>query len=321
MICAVSLNPAVDKYLRVEKLRRGEHVEVEEVVASAGGKGINVAGVLRVLDEDVEVIGFFGGHTGAYILEEVAREGIRVDPVRIQATTRTAFVVVEADGSETEIVEPGGEVSADEIAQLRAKLRQAAARAAVVVLSGSVPPGCPDDIYVQLLSDCGGHCPVIVDTSRRWLRAVYEARPAPAPAPAIVKPNRREAEALLGEALTDAQAMGCALQRLAQAGIGMPVISDGAAGLYALAGGQLLHAAMPRLQRVNSVGSGDAAVAGLAAGLARGLKPEAMLQLAAACGGANVLTQECAQVRREDVERLLTQIAVRAVAATTPCRA
>lgn len=319
MICAVSLNPAVDKYLRLQQLRRGEHVEVEEVVTSAGGKGINVAGVLRVLGEEVEVIGFFGGHTGAYILEEVAREGIHVDPVRIQATTRTAFVVVEADGCETEIVEPGGEVSAAEIVQLRAQLRQTAARAAVVVLSGSVPPGCPDDIYVQLLRDCGGHCPVIVDTSRRWLRAVYESHPRPAPA--IVKPNRREAEALLGETLADAPGIGRALQRLAQAGIGMPVISDGAAGLYALAGGQVLRAVMPKLQRVNSVGSGDAAVAGLAAGLARGLKPEAMLQLAAACGGANVLTKECAQVRREDLEGLLPQIAVRRVEATTPCPA
>lgn len=317
MICAVSLNPAVDKYLRLEKLRRGEHVEVEEVVASAGGKGINVAGVLRVLGEDVEVIGFFGGHTGAYILEEVAREGIRVDPVRIQATTRTAFVIVEADGSETEIVEPGGEVSVGEIAQLRARLRQTAPRAAVVVLSGSVPPGCPDEIYVQLLSDCGGHCPVIVDTSRRWLRAVMNARPSPS----IVKPNRREAEALLGEALGDEQGICRALQRLAQTGIGIPVISDGASGLYALAGGRFLHAVMPQLQRVNSVGSGDAAVAGLAAGLARGLQPEAMLQLAAACGGANVLTKECAQVRREDLERLLPQIAVRRLEITTPCPA
>lgn len=319
MICAVSLNPAVDKYLRLEKLRRGEHVEVEEVVASAGGKGINVAGVLRVLDEDVEVIGFFGGHTGAYILEEVAREGIRADPVRIQATTRTAFVLVEADGSETEIVEPGGEVSVAEIAQLRAKLRQAATRAAVMVLSGSVPPGCPDDIYVQLLSDCGGHCPVIVDTSRRWLRAVMDAQTQPAPV--IIKPNRREAEALLGEALGDEQGICRALQRLAQAGIGMPVISDGAAGLYALAEGQFLHAVMPTLQRVNSVGSGDAAVAGLAAGLARGMKPEAMLQLAAACGGANVLTKECAQVRRADLDRLLPQVRVQKLEATTPCPA
>lgn len=308
MICAVSLNPAVDKYLRLHQLRRGEHLEVDEVVASAGGKAVNVAGVLRVLGEEVELIGFFGGHTGRFILDEVAREGIHADPVTIRATTRTAFVMVEEDGSETEIVEPGGAVREGEIAALRAKLRATARQASVVVLSGSVPPGCPDDIYVQLLSDCGGHCPVIVDTSRRWLRTMIEA-PRPV-SPAIIKPNRREAEALLGETLNTAARIAGALHGLARGGIAMPVISDGPAGLYALAEGQLWHAAMPTLPRVNSVGSGDATVAGLASALARGCDPEAMLRLAAACGGANVLTKECAHVRREDLDCILPQIRV-----------
>ncbi|MGH9488593.1 MAG: 1-phosphofructokinase family hexose kinase [Terriglobales bacterium] len=308
MICTVTLNPAVDKYLRLARLRRGEHLEVQEVVSSAGGKGINVAGVLRVLGEEVELIGFFGGYTGDYILENVAREGIQARPVRIAPMTRTAFVLVEEDGSETEVVEPGGAVSLAEIEALRAELRATAPRAQVVVLSGSVPPGCPDDIYVRLLADCGGHCPVIVDTSRRWLRALLEARPHPAPA--VVKPNRREAEWVLQESLGDEFALRRGLRRLAEAGIAMPVISNGAAGLYALAQGRLWHARMPELERVNSVGSGDAAVAGLAAALARGLRPEEMLRLAAACGGANVLTKECARVRREDLDRLLPQIAV-----------
>ncbi|MGH9476144.1 MAG: 1-phosphofructokinase family hexose kinase [Terriglobales bacterium] len=309
MICSVSLNPAVDKYLRLSRLRRGEHLEVQEVVSSAGGKGINVAGVLRVLGETVELIGFFGGYTGDYILDEIAREGIHTDAVRIRATTRTAFVLVEEDGSETEVVEPGGAVSASEIDALRSRLRLAARRAAVVVLSGSVPPGCPDDIYVQLLGDCGGHCPVIVDTSRRWLDALLQARPQPGAA--VIKPNRREAEWVLNESLGDEFAMQRGLRRLAGAGVAMPIISNGADGFYAFAGGRMWHARMPALERVNSVGSGDATVAGLAAGLARGLPPEAMLRLAAACGGANVLTKECARVRPEDVARLLDRITIR----------
>ncbi|HUX67364.1 MAG TPA: hexose kinase [Terriglobales bacterium] len=308
MICTVSLNPAVDKYLRVASLRRGEHLEAEEVLASAGGKAINVAGVLRVLEEEVELLGFFGGFTGDYILGEVAREGIRADPVEVSGLTRTAFVLVEADGSETEVVEPGAPVGADDIAALRAKLRAAAARAAVVVLSGSVPAGCPDDIYVQLLGDCGGRCPVIVDTSRVHLRTLLAARPEPGPT--MIKPNRREAEAAVGHALARADDLARVLEQFAACGVAMPVVSDGAAGLWARLDGQVWHARPPALVRVNSVGSGDAAVAGLAAGLARQSPPEEMLRLAAACGAANVLTKECGAVRREDVERLLGQIEV-----------
>ncbi|HVA64170.1 MAG TPA: hexose kinase [Terriglobales bacterium] len=309
MICAVSLNPAVDKYLRLPALRRGEHLEAEEVIASAGGKAINVAGVLRVLGEEVELLGFFGGFTGDYILREVAREGIHADPVAVPGLTRTAFVLVEADGTETEVVEPGAPVSAEAIAALRAKLRAAAARAQVVVLSGSVPPGCPDDIYVQLLADCGGHCPVIVDTSRVHLRALLAARPQPGAA--MIKPNRREAEAAVGHALARADDLARVLEHFAACGVAMPMVSDGAAGLWAWLEGQVWHAHSPALTRVNSVGSGDAAVAGLAASLARHSPPEQMLRLAAACGAANVLTKECGEVRREDVERLMGQITVR----------
>jgi tagatose 6-phosphate kinase len=307
MILAVSLNPALDKYLRLARLERGGHLEAKEVVASAGGKAVNVAGVLRVLGETVELCGFFGGVVGDYLLQAVALEGVVAHPVRIQAQTRTAFVLVEDDGTETEVVEPGGAVAAAEISQLRARLREAAERASVVVLSGSVPPGCPDDIYVRLLADCAGR-PAIVDSSRAPLRALLDARSRPAVS--IIKPNRREAEAALGRALAMPAAIAGALREFAAAGVALPVISDGAAGLYALAQGEVWHARPPRLQAVNSVGSGDAAVAGLAVGLARGWDIEPTLRLAAACGAANVLTKECAGVRAGDVARLGPEIQV-----------
>ncbi|MGH9395165.1 MAG: PfkB family carbohydrate kinase, partial [Terriglobales bacterium] len=118
MICAVSLNPALDKYLRLPHLRRGQHLEAIEAISSAGGKAINVAGVLRMLGEEVALLGFFGGFTGQFILAEVAREGIQADAVMVGALTRTAFVLVEDDGSETEVVEPGAAVSSDEVALL-----------------------------------------------------------------------------------------------------------------------------------------------------------------------------------------------------------
>ncbi|MGH9481854.1 MAG: 1-phosphofructokinase family hexose kinase [Terriglobales bacterium] len=311
MVCAVSLNPAIDKYLRIARLRRGEHLEAQEVITSAGGKAVNVAGVLRALGEEVELIGFFGGFTGDYILAQAAAEGIRADPVRIPALTRTAFVLVEEDGSETEVVEPGAPVAPEAIAALRAKLRAAAGRAAVVVLSGSVPPGCSEDIYVQLLGDCAGRCPVIVDTSRAHLRALLAAKPYPGPA--MIKPNRRETEAALGQALDGSPGFVRALRYFAQCGVAMPVISDGAAGLWVWRESRIWQARPPALTRVNSVGSGDATVAGLAAALARGYALEPMLRLATACGAANVLTKECAQVSPAEVARLEPQIAIQPV--------
>jgi len=312
MICTVSLNPALDKYLRIPGLRRGEHQEVHEAVTSAGGKAINVAGVLRTLGEQVRLLGFFGGYTGQYLLGEIAREGIEAEPVLVAGTTRTAFVVVEDGGTETEIVEPGAPVTAAELDQLRQHLRRIAREASAVVLSGSVPPGCPENVYRLLLEDCGAHCPVLLDTSRSWLTDVAGQRhPHP---PTLIKPNRREAEHLLGRPLPAPADFVRAVEQLQERGIPCPVISDSAGGLYAGTAEGVLHGCAPKVEVVNSVGSGDATVAGFAYGMARQWPMEQTVRLATACGTANVLTKECAQVLRPDVDRLLDQVQVETVA-------
>jgi tagatose 6-phosphate kinase len=313
MICTVSLNPALDKYLRLPRLRRGEHQEVQDAVTSAGGKAINVAGVLRTLGETVRLTGFFGGYTGQYLLQEVAREGIEAEPVLVAGTTRTAFVVVEDGGVETEIVEPGAPVASEELNRLRQQLRRIAREASAVVLSGSVPPGCPENVYQLLIEDCGGHCPVLLDTSRSWLTAVAGRRLQHPPT--LIKPNRREAEHLLGHALASAADFLQGVEELQTRGIACPVISDSGGGLYAGTPGGVLHGCAPKVKVVNSVGSGDATVAGFAYGLAREWPIEQTIRLATACGTANVLTKECAQVLRPDVDRLLDQVQVEPVAA------
>lgn len=312
MLCAVSLNPALDKYLRLPRIAAGRHQQASEVVTSAGGKAINCAGVIRALGEDVVVLGFFGGYTGDFILSELSREGVVVAPVRVRTPTRTAFVIVEEGGTETEIVEPGAVVAPAELAALREHLRELARSAAVVLLSGSVPPGCPADIYQTLIADVGDHCPALLDTSREWLRAVVEA-PGGAPRPRAVKPNRLEAEELLGRRLETSGDFAAALDSLRARGVEQPLISNGEDGLFAASGGERRRAFAPPVERVNSVGSGDAALAGYAVALARGLNFEDRLRLAVACGTANVLTKECAQVRPPDVERLLREIQVEEV--------
>lgn len=309
MICAVSLNPAVDKYLRLQQIQRGRHQQASEVVTSAGGKAINGAGVMRTLGEEVRLLGFFGGYTGDYLIAELKREGIEADPVFVAAPTRTAFVLVEDSGVETEIVEPGAHVSPEAIAELRANLRQISAAASVVLLSGSVPPGCPDDIYRILMADVAPTCAILLDSSKQWLRAALLAANG-ARRPRTVKPNRHEAEELLGTTLDSAPDFKLALQRLQEAGIAQPMISNGECGIFAADGARQVRAFAPPVARVNSVGSGDAALGGFAVGIARNLPFTECLRLAAACGTANVLTKECAQVRPDDVERLLPQIEI-----------
>ena len=95
-----------------------------------------------------------------------------------------------------------------------------------------------------------------------------------------------------------------------QAGIGLAVVSRGAAGSIAGFGGKIYKVQVPKIQAVNPVGSGDSYVAGTAVALQRGLNIIDTLKLAAACGTANAMEAESGFVQKQTVESLLDQIKV-----------
>ena len=108
MITAVSLNPAVDKTYRVFSLQPGRIHRVERVVACPGGKGINVAKVLKRLGLDIRVTGFIGGGAGDALLRGLDRWDIPHRMVRVPGETRTCLnIFEEARRTQTEFLEPG----------------------------------------------------------------------------------------------------------------------------------------------------------------------------------------------------------------------
>ena len=67
MILTVTLNPAVDKTYTTGALMLGQVNRMRTANNIAGGKGINVAKILRQYGYDVMVTGFLGGYTGQFI--------------------------------------------------------------------------------------------------------------------------------------------------------------------------------------------------------------------------------------------------------------
>ena len=79
MSATVTLNAAIDKRYVIEKLQPGEVLRLEECYYSAGGKGINVSRVERLSGEEVFAMGFIGGCSGGYIIEELKKLDIECD--------------------------------------------------------------------------------------------------------------------------------------------------------------------------------------------------------------------------------------------------
>ena len=317
MLVCISPNPAVDRRLRLEQVAVGEINRALSVQAFPGGKAAHVAMVAKTLGLDVMWVGFLGGAAGEQCESGLSAFGVPLTVIRTQSETRANLEIVCADGTVTEILEPGGAVSEGEVERLLTTCRDLFAeseRGTQVALSGSLPPGAPADLYAELirLAHLYG-CRTLLDTSGEALRHGLRA------APDFVKPNRNEASAFANCRIDNPATANEATQKFFAAGAKSVAISLGAEGMIwqrTLAGDQLVSepAAIPDC---SPVGCGDAALAGFAVAHERGLIEEETLRLATACGSANCLADAPGRVAVDDVSRLAQQIHVRRIT----CRA
>ncbi len=308
MFLCVSLNPAIDKRLRVERLQHGQVNRVMEATPAAGGKAAHVAMVLRALGAHPVWLGFAGGPTGTALVEGLNAMSIRVEAVTTASATRMNLEILGNDGTVTEILEPGQPVTREELQRLRdafeLALRESAGKM-TAILSGSLPPGVPDDYYATLIElghQCG--CRMFVDTSGEPLRQALKARPD------FVKPNQQEAEWLRGRVIDGQRSAESALNQILSAGAKAGAISLGAYGLIwrSTSEEKMLFAKVPQLAARSSVGSGDATLAGFAFAGHEKLEPAEALRLAAACGAANCLAEGPGRARASDIARLKKEI-------------
>ncbi|HEX4812260.1 MAG TPA: hexose kinase [Nonomuraea sp.] len=287
MIVTVTANPALDITYRVDELHVDAVNRVTAVATRAGGKGLNVARVLRRLNtEGVEgadvpgiALGLAGGSRGEALRDDLDAAGITHELIRVEAETRRTVAVVNSRaGTVTLLSEPGARVAGHAWAALRERVRARLPEASVLVLSGSLPPGLPADAYAVLTTEAGRHgVPVVVDTDGQALSLAVTARPQ------VVKPNAAELARATG--LPDLAGGSARLRRL---GAGAVVASDGPAGLVADTPDGRWRAVPPLSAGGNPTGAGDAAVAAIALGLAKGWDWPRTLVHAAALSAAAV---------------------------------
>jgi fructose-1-phosphate kinase PfkB-like protein len=99
VIVTVTLNAALDRTVSVPNFQLGQRHRASPGLTLAGGKGINVARALKLLDVPVVATGLAGGRTGTRIVEELTSEAILNDFVRIADESRTSTAVVDPTAS------------------------------------------------------------------------------------------------------------------------------------------------------------------------------------------------------------------------------
>ena len=283
-------NLTIDRTLTGGELRPGEVLRFA-AAAGPGGKGLNVARGAQALGAAATLVGFLPGHTGTAVGAMIADEGIRLLGVPCGGEVRSTAVILEP-GRSTVINEHGTEILPADWERFEERVAGELQRHAVLVCSGSLPPGAPADAYARLAARAREHgVRCLVDAAGPVVGAALAARPD------LVAPNLAEAEAALGagdgiepvEVPPDAQARAmAAAAALVGRGARAAIVTAAAAGA-ALAAGDGGVAWLPAAAVTvrNPIGAGDALLAGLAAALEAGdALPDAARAGIAAAGAA-----------------------------------
>ncbi len=186
-------NLTIDRTATIAELRPGEVLRCERVVVTPGGKGLNVARAARALGVPALLVGFVPGATGRAGAALIEREGIALRAVPCAGELRSTAIVIEHGGRTTVLNEPGPQVTPADWRALEDAVAAALPEHGVLVCSGSVPPGSPDDAYARLATIAvGAGRPCVVDATGATLAGALDAHPD------VVCPNISEAEAVLG---------------------------------------------------------------------------------------------------------------------------
>jgi 1-phosphofructokinase family hexose kinase len=309
MIVTVTLNAAMDRTLSVPNFQLGHRHRASSGMASAGGKGINVARALKRLGTPVVCTGLAGGRNGTQIVEDLTNEGILNDFVRIQGESRASIAVLDPISNVyTEINEWGPEVGESELAILSEKLEYLTQGADLVVFAGSLPRGLARSVYGDLVREISRRgVPVALDTDGEPLRLGVEAEPD------LVAPNVEEAEALVGHEFGDEGEIVDGLDEIAELGAKNVLLTseDGCFALVREDRSEIrLRARAPRLEPVSTVGAGDVLLAAFLAARLAGRPVEDALRSAVASGSASVLEAGAGRFDPREASRLAAQVAV-----------
>jgi len=303
MILCVTPNAALDRTVVVPDFAAGAVYRAQQVSVVAGGKGMNVARALQIFGSQVLCTGFIAGPSGKFFADIAEAEGFIGKWTNVAGDTRTCTSIADPNLGETTVVnEPGPTVTAADWQILQSDTLNAAADAAYICISGSLPPGSPLDSFTSFIQAMPNN--VWVDTSGAPLIAAVAAGPTG------IKVNHLEASVITEYQIHTFQDAARTARTIHERGISTVIITMGKMGAVFADRDDAFYAIAPKIHAVSTVASGDVFFAGLIHALANGASGSEALRHGVAAGAANALTVGGGQFQMSDFNRLLEETSV-----------
>jgi len=282
LIVTLTINPAIDRNITVDRLAFEDRAYILDQSESAGGRGINAAKVIHSFGGDPLAILTSGGDSGRRLEEHLSHLGFRTVVVPIANEIRTNLTITDRQGLTVNLNEAGPHISKPEVRRLEESVEANLKGAQWFLIAGSIPPGVPPDFYGKLVGMARRHkVKTLLDADGEALRAGIEAGPT------VVSPNQQEAERLLNRALLTRSHFLEAAERIRAMGAETVVLSLGSRGAVGAFPSGLVEALAPRIDAVSPIGAGDALAAAFAWALSRRHSYEEALRWGVATGTAS----------------------------------
>lgn len=300
-VLCLTMNPSVDVSTHTDRVVPADKLRCGPAGRDAGGGGLNVASVVHRLGGHSSALRPAGGAAGQWLTQHLAQTGLPAHALPIAQDTRENFTVQALDtGAEYRFVLPGPTLTESEWQASLNAVDSWPEPLALVVASGSLPPGVPADFYARLAKAARQRgVPLVLDSSGPALAAALQAGVF------LVKPNLRELRELTGLPLETATDWRAAAQTLIDRGQAEVVaLTLGAGGALLLSHGGAWRAEALPVEVASSVGAGDSFVGALVWSLQQGHALPDAFGWAMAGGSAALLTPGTGLCLPQDVRRL-----------------
>ncbi len=253
LILTLTINPAIDRLISVDKLVFEDRGYILDRSKAAGGRGVNASQVIHAFGGKTAAILTAGGAAGQQIEELIGALGFPFDLIHVQAESRVNLTISDKQGLTIKLNERGAAPGAQELKEIKKRVEARLPKASWLMICGSIQPGVPPHFYCEIIEMAkarGVH--TLLDTDGEALQHALEAKPT------VIMPNQHEAERLLSRAIiTRGQSLE-AVDIMQAMGPECVILSLGARGAIGSSPEGVFEAIPPRIEALCPIGAGDA---------------------------------------------------------------
>ncbi|RKD30523.1 1-phosphofructokinase family hexose kinase [Thermohalobacter berrensis] len=307
MIITVTLNPALDKIIFINKLIKNHNNRSQKIVYDIGGKATHVSVVLSALGIENIATGILAGQNGEHVQKLLENKKVKCDYIWQKGNeTRESLIIVpqEEEGSYM-ITQRGFGINKSTFDKIKQKLKALIKPDDIVVFSGGPPPKITVKMYRELLEIVKDKkAKLIVDVSRDYLKEAIDVKPY------LIKPNETEFKEIIGKNINSEEEYINELKKLNEKGVSTVALSLGRKGSIISTKEKVLRIYPPKVREVNDTGCGDVFLGGAVAQISKNKGIKEIFNFATAISASKATKEGSSEFCLKQTYKLMKEVKI-----------